>query len=158
MQVRLTALQDLSRVSRQAFKRRPILTCLSRRKQKWASKVVAHFQLVNDADRNAVQPGLMDAQLVGFLNNTLRFHVEAQASAGNGGTSASYDYGVYFLYNMGESIPAIQPYCTQRADINFFRCWKLWQVSRRRITILHTTLRYKFAGHQCTFNRFGGTR
>lgn len=59
--------------------------------------------------QTAVNPSLMDAQLVGFLNNTLRFHVEAQASTGTGGTSTSYDYGVYFLYNMGQSIAAIEP-------------------------------------------------
>jgi hypothetical protein len=48
-----------------------------------------------------INPGIMDAQLVGFVNNTLRFHAEAQPSRDNGGSSFSYDYGVYFLYNMG---------------------------------------------------------
>lgn len=48
---------------------------------------------------------LVDAQLVGFVNNTLRFHADATGtvSSGSSGTSASvaYNYGVYLLYNLG---------------------------------------------------------
>lgn len=46
-----------------------------------------------------INGGIMDAQLVGFVNNTLRFHIEGKGSTGSGGNS--YDYGVYFLYNLG---------------------------------------------------------
>lgn len=45
---------------------------------------------------------LVDAQIVGFVNNTLRFHAEAQASTGTShGLSTSYSYGAYLLYNLG---------------------------------------------------------
>lgn len=43
----------------------------------------------------------MDAQVVGYVNSTLRFHAEAQAQISGSGTSASYKYGVYLLYNLG---------------------------------------------------------
>ena len=62
---------------------------------------------------------LVDAQLVGFVNSTLRFHAEAQAStSSSGGSSASYLYGVYLLYNLGyggyANIPLFSWYATPR--------------------------------------------
>ena len=61
---------------------------------------------------------LVDAQLVGFVNSTLRFHAEAQASSGSSGSSASYLYGVYLLYNLGyggyAKIPLFSWYATPR--------------------------------------------
>ena len=45
---------------------------------------------------------LVDAQLVGYVNTTLRFSASASGSTGTDtGTVASYKYGVYLLYNLG---------------------------------------------------------
>ncbi|KAL8707930.1 MAG: hypothetical protein Q9220_007112 [cf. Caloplaca sp. 1 TL-2023] len=45
---------------------------------------------------------LVDAQLVGYVNTTLRFKASASGSIGSDtAPAASYSYGVYFLYNLG---------------------------------------------------------
>jgi hypothetical protein len=43
----------------------------------------------------------VDAQLVGYVNNTLRFHADATATATTSAASVVYNYGVYLLYNIG---------------------------------------------------------
>ncbi|KAI9892808.1 MAG: hypothetical protein M1814_000967 [Vezdaea aestivalis] len=48
-----------------------------------------------------LQGTLMDAQIVGFVNNTLRFHIDAQAATSTSGASAKLKYGVYLIYNLG---------------------------------------------------------
>jgi GH18 family chitinase len=46
--------------------------------------------------------GIVDAQVTAFVNNTLRFHIEGSASGDNtNGVSTSFDYGVYYLWNIG---------------------------------------------------------
>ncbi|KAL8942162.1 MAG: hypothetical protein Q9216_001809 [Gyalolechia sp. 2 TL-2023] len=60
---------------------------------------------------------LVDAQIVGYVNNTLRFHASASASAGtNTGAAATYRYGVYLLYNIGYGA---------YATVKFFPNWAL---------------------------------
>ena len=44
---------------------------------------------------------LVDAQLVGYVNNTLRFHADATGTASTSSASLAYNYGVYLLYNLG---------------------------------------------------------
>ncbi|KAL9599868.1 MAG: hypothetical protein Q9219_003562 [cf. Caloplaca sp. 3 TL-2023] len=45
---------------------------------------------------------LVDAQLVGYVNTTLRFSANATGTVGTGTAAAtSYSYGVYLLYNLG---------------------------------------------------------
>ena len=46
---------------------------------------------------------LVDAQVVGYVNNTLRFHADATgtASSSTGSAEVAYNYGVYLLYNVG---------------------------------------------------------
>ncbi|OAA41490.1 Chitinase II [Beauveria brongniartii RCEF 3172] len=44
---------------------------------------------------------LVDAQVVGYVNNTLRFHADANGQTDGAGYSGSYNYGVYLLYNIG---------------------------------------------------------
>lgn len=45
---------------------------------------------------------LVDAQLVGFVNTTLRFSAYAEGDVSSDTAPASsYGYGVYFLYNLG---------------------------------------------------------
>jgi hypothetical protein len=44
---------------------------------------------------------LVDAQLVGYVNNTLRFHADAIATATTNTATLAYNYGVYLLYNLG---------------------------------------------------------
>ena len=46
---------------------------------------------------------LVDAQVVGYVNNTLRFHADATGtvSSGSGTAEVAYNYGVYLLYNIG---------------------------------------------------------
>ncbi|KZF20522.1 glycoside hydrolase family 18 protein [Xylona heveae TC161] len=66
---------------------------------------------------------LVDAQLVGFMNNTLRFHAEAtgavQGSGSSGSASASYKYGAYFLYNLGFGGYANIPFYSWNAQSRF---------------------------------------
>ncbi|KAJ6024671.1 hypothetical protein N7540_005468 [Penicillium herquei] len=65
---------------------------------------------------------LVDAQLAGFVNTTLRFHAAAAAgvSGDSSGVSAgyTYNYGIYLLYNLGyaghASIPFYDWYTTTR--------------------------------------------
>ncbi|CAL8580054.1 hypothetical protein XPA_005788 [Xanthoria parietina] len=60
---------------------------------------------------------LVDAQIVGYVNNTLRFHASAKGTVGtNQGTTATYSYGVYLLYNIGYGA---------YATIKFFPNWAL---------------------------------
>ena len=60
---------------------------------------------------------LVDAQIVGFVNNTLRFHAEAQASTGtSSGSSTSYSYGAYLLYNLGYGGYATIPFYSWNAQ------------------------------------------
>ncbi|KAL2819701.1 hypothetical protein BJX63DRAFT_428483 [Aspergillus granulosus] len=48
------------------------------------------------------EDSLMDAQIVGFVNNTLRFEVEGQAKGGIGNPpAASYTVQIKYLYNFG---------------------------------------------------------
>ncbi|KAL4860892.1 hypothetical protein BDV12DRAFT_204588 [Aspergillus spectabilis] len=48
------------------------------------------------------EASLMDAQIVGFVNNTLRFEVEGQAKGGIGNPpAASYTVQIKYLYNFG---------------------------------------------------------
>lgn len=60
---------------------------------------------------------LVDAQLVGYVNSTLRFRASAAAAGGptNMGT-ASYKYGVYLLFNLGYGA---------YASVKFFPNWAL---------------------------------
>ncbi|KAF3229694.1 hypothetical protein TWF106_000082 [Orbilia oligospora] len=45
---------------------------------------------------------IVDAQIVGFMNNTVNFNLKAQAQGGIGsGGSASYDFVVSYFYNFG---------------------------------------------------------
>ncbi|KAK3896397.1 hypothetical protein C8A05DRAFT_40082, partial [Staphylotrichum tortipilum] len=46
---------------------------------------------------------LVDAQVVGYVNNTLRFHadVTGTVSSSTGSAEVAYNYGVYLLYNIG---------------------------------------------------------
>lgn len=44
---------------------------------------------------------LVDAQLVGYVNSTLRFHADATGTLSTTDASAAYNYGVYLLYNIG---------------------------------------------------------
>jgi hypothetical protein len=53
---------------------------------------------------------LMDAQLVAFVNSTLRFYLSFQAATSNGVNSASYSYGIFLLYNVGYSCYATLPF------------------------------------------------
>lgn len=69
---------------------------------------------------------LVDAQLVGFVNTTLRFHADASAVAAgdSSGAAASYmyNYGVYLLYNLGfgghATIPLYNWYMAARSLFN----------------------------------------
>ena len=48
---------------------------------------------------------LVDAQLVGYVNTTLRFKASASGSVSSDTAPASsYSYGVYLLYNLGYEI------------------------------------------------------
>ena len=46
---------------------------------------------------------LVDAQVVGYVNNTLRFHADATGTVSSSARTAevAYNYGVYLLYNIG---------------------------------------------------------
>ncbi|ETS82826.1 hypothetical protein PFICI_04702 [Pestalotiopsis fici W106-1] len=44
---------------------------------------------------------IVDAQIVGYVNNTLRFHADATGSVSTTDASVAYNYGVYLLYNIG---------------------------------------------------------
>lgn len=44
---------------------------------------------------------LVDAQITGYVNNTLRFHADALATATLDSATLAYNYGVYLLYNIG---------------------------------------------------------
>ncbi|KAH8889137.1 hypothetical protein GQ53DRAFT_653194, partial [Thozetella sp. PMI_491] len=46
---------------------------------------------------------LVDAQVVGYVNSTLRFHADATGtiSSSSGSAEVTYNYGVYLLYNIG---------------------------------------------------------
>ncbi|KAL8650554.1 MAG: hypothetical protein Q9226_005099 [Calogaya cf. arnoldii] len=58
---------------------------------------------------------LVDAQLVGYVNSTLRFRAAGAASGGTTNTgTASYRYGVYLLFNLGYGA---------YASIKFFSNW-----------------------------------
>ncbi|KAL8645553.1 MAG: hypothetical protein Q9226_007250, partial [Calogaya cf. arnoldii] len=58
---------------------------------------------------------LVDAQLVGYVNSTLRFRAAGAASGGTTSTgTASYRYGVYLLFNLGYGA---------YASIKFFPDW-----------------------------------
>ncbi|KAI4193916.1 MAG: hypothetical protein LQ350_008076 [Teloschistes chrysophthalmus] len=60
---------------------------------------------------------LVDAQLVGFVNTTLRFSAYAEGDVSSDTAPASsYGYGVYFLYNLGYGA---------YASIKFFPNWAL---------------------------------
>ncbi|KAJ5946733.1 hypothetical protein N7454_003572, partial [Penicillium verhagenii] len=66
---------------------------------------------------------LVDAQMVGFVNTTLRFHAGATAEVSGDSTSVSagytYTYGIYLLYNLGygghATIPFYEWYMSTRA-------------------------------------------
>lgn len=53
---------------------------------------------------------LMDAQIVAFVNSTLRFAAQFVAVNNNGENSASVSYGIYLLYNVGYSCYAQFPF------------------------------------------------
>ncbi|KAL8746235.1 MAG: hypothetical protein Q9190_001722 [Brigantiaea leucoxantha] len=60
---------------------------------------------------------LVDAQIVGYVNNTLRFHAQATGTVSSTqGNTATYSYGVYLLYNIGYGA---------YATIKFFPNWAL---------------------------------
>ncbi|KAL8990145.1 MAG: hypothetical protein Q9169_008197, partial [Polycauliona sp. 2 TL-2023] len=60
---------------------------------------------------------LVDAQLVGYVNSTLRFSASAAASGGTTTTgAASYKYGVYLLFNLGYGA---------YATVKFFPNWAM---------------------------------
>ncbi|KAL8697313.1 MAG: hypothetical protein Q9224_002379, partial [Gallowayella concinna] len=60
---------------------------------------------------------LVDAQIVGYVNTTLRFHASAKGTIGtNQEPTANYNYGVYLLYNIGYGA---------YATIKFFPNWAL---------------------------------
>jgi hypothetical protein len=73
---------------------------------------------------------LVDAQMVGFVNTTLRFHADSGASVSGDSSTVSaaytYNYGVYLLYNLGyggnATIPFYEWYMTART---LFRSPKL---------------------------------
>ena len=52
---------------------------------------------------------LVDAQIVGYVNTTLRLAASAVASTSTAGSSASYNYGAYLLYNIGYGVVANIP-------------------------------------------------
>ena len=53
---------------------------------------------------------LMDAQIVAFVNSTLRFAAQFVAANNNGQNSASVSYGIYLLYNVGYNCYAQFPF------------------------------------------------
>lgn len=57
---------------------------------------------------------LVDAQMVGFMNTTLRFHADSGARVSGDSSSVSaaytYNYGVYLLYNLGYGGHATIPF------------------------------------------------
>lgn len=60
---------------------------------------------------------LVDAQLVGYVNSTLRFSAKATGTVSTTtGTASTYKYGVYLLYNIGYGA---------YATIKFFPNWAL---------------------------------
>jgi hypothetical protein len=51
---------------------------------------------------------IMDAQIAAFINNTIRFKVQAEASGGIGsGPAASYSVIVSYFYNFGGSVKCV---------------------------------------------------
>ncbi|GKZ26889.1 hypothetical protein AbraCBS73388_003278 [Aspergillus brasiliensis] len=57
---------------------------------------------------------LVDAQMVGFVNTTLRFHADSSATVSGDSSSVSagytYTYGIYLLYNLGYGGHATIPF------------------------------------------------
>jgi hypothetical protein len=64
---------------------------------------------------------LVDAQLVGYVNSTLRFHADATGTLSTTDASVAYNYGVYLLYNIGYGGWATIPlYAWQVTSRNLF--------------------------------------
>ncbi|CAI7614222.1 unnamed protein product [Penicillium discolor] len=82
---------------------------------------------------------LVDAQMIGFVNTTLRFHADSGASVlGDSSTVSAaytYNYGVYLLYNLRYD---------GHATIPFYECPDTVQKSKVNHSLLEWGCRFNF--------------